>query len=142
MAYKINHKAVEKELETAGYLVLITNRIKNAEEALGWYRAKDVVEKGFLKLKNAVDLGRLRVHSQESMQNKIFIGFIALVLLSHINKVMVDKKMYRNMAMKDLFLILKKLRIQRIAGEEILFPVTAEQRKIFTSFSVKTPVLS
>jgi transposase len=75
-AYKINHKAVEKELESAGYLVLITNRIKNAEEALGWYRAKNVVEKGFLKLKNAVDLGRLRVHSQESMQNKIFIGFI------------------------------------------------------------------
>jgi hypothetical protein len=55
---------------------------------------------------------------------------------------MVDKKIYHNMAMKDLFLILKKLRIQRIAGEKILFPVTAEQRKIFTAFSIKTLVLS
>jgi hypothetical protein len=39
-------------------------------EALECYRAKNVVEKGFLKLKNAIDLRRIRVHSQESIQTK------------------------------------------------------------------------
>lgn len=140
--YTINHGVVEKELEHAGWLVLITNRIKGGEEALEWYRAKDVIEKGFLKLKHAIDLNRLRVHSQESMQNKVFVGFIALILLSHINKVMVRRKMYRDMSMKDVLLTLKKLRVQRIAGESILFPVTMEQRSIYNAFSIKPPALS
>jgi hypothetical protein len=141
-AYKINHEVLEKELENSGWLVLITNRTKDGEEALEAYRAKDVIEKGFLKLKNAIDLNRIRVHSQESMQNKVFIGFIALILLSHINKVMVQKKMYRDMSMKDVLYILKKLRVQRIAGETILFPVTLEQRHIYNAFSIKPPLLS
>jgi hypothetical protein len=140
--YKINHQVLEKELAHAGWLVLVTNRIKDGEKALECYRAKDVVEKGFMKLKNAIDLNRIRVHSQESMQNKMFIGFIALILLSHINKVMVQKKMYRDMSMKDVLLTLKKLRVQRIAGESILFPVTLEQRSIYNAFSIKPPVLS
>jgi hypothetical protein len=140
--YTINHRVVEKELENCGWLVLLTNRIKGGEEALECYRAKDVVEKGFLKLKNAIDLRRIRVHSQESMQNKVFVGFIALILLSHINKVMVEKKMYRDMSMKDILYTLKKLRVQKIAGETILFPVTLEQRSIYNAFSIKPPVLS
>jgi hypothetical protein len=140
--YTINHGVLEKELENSGWLVLITNRKQGGEEALECYRAKDVVEKGFLKLKNAIDLNRIRVHSQESMQNKIFIGFIALILLSHINKVMVQKKMYRNITMKDVLLTLKKLRVQKIAGENILFPVTMEQRSIYNAFSIKPPELS
>jgi transposase len=140
--YAINHEVVEKELQNTGWLVLITNRIKDGKEALECYRAKDVVEKGFLKFKNAIDLRRIRVHSQESMQNKVFVGFIALILLSHINKVMVDKKMYRDMSMKDVLYTLKKLRVQKIAGENILFPVTLEQRRIYNAFSIKPPVLS
>jgi transposase len=141
-AYTINHQALEKELAHSGWLVLITNRIKDGEEALECYRAKDVVEKGFMKLKNAIDLRRIRVHSQESMQNKVFVGFIALILLSHINKVMVQKKMYRDMSMKDVLYTLKKLRVQKIAGKNILFPITLEQRNIYNAFSIKPPVLS
>jgi transposase len=140
--YTINHGVLEKELENSGWLVLLTNRIRGGEEALDGYRAKDVVEKGFLRLKHAIDLNRIRVHSQESMQNKVFIGFIALILLSHINKVMVQKKMYRDMSMKDVLFTLKKLRVQRISGETILFPVTLEQRSIYNAFSIKPPALS
>ncbi len=59
---------ISKELETAGWGVIISNDIDNAKEAMRSYREKDVVEKGFLHLKKSLDLGRLRVHSQESMQ--------------------------------------------------------------------------
>jgi len=140
--FTINHKVVEKELETAGWLILLSNRKKSAKSALECYRAKDVVEKGFFRLKNAVDMRRIRVHSQESMQNKIFIGFVALILLSHINKVMVQKNMYRKKTLKEVVLTMKKLRVQTISGEKILFPVTAEQRRILDSFDIKLPSLS
>jgi hypothetical protein len=65
--------------------------LDNAEDAINLYRAKDVVEKGFGRLKNCLDLSRLRVHSDETMQNKVFIGFVALIVLSHIHRVMDER---------------------------------------------------
>jgi transposase len=73
------------------------------------YRAKDVVGKGFLRLKRNLDLGRLRVHFQDRMLNKVFVGFIALILLSEINKVMSEKSLYRTMTMQQLIRCLSKL---------------------------------
>ena len=60
---------------TAGWLVMISNNVSDPKEALAIYREKDVVEKGFLRLKNSLDLGRLRVHREDSMQNKVFCRF-------------------------------------------------------------------
>jgi transposase len=44
------------------------------KEALEWYRAKDVIEKGFMKLKNAIDLNRIWVHLRESMGLGVYRG--------------------------------------------------------------------
>jgi transposase len=139
---KTRHDVVRKEIETAGWMVLVSNHITKVEKALELYHAKDVVETGFYRLKNSIDLGRLRVHSQESMQNKVFIGFISLILLSHINKVITEKNMYRDLTLKEMILILKKLRLQTIAGKQILFPLTAQQRTILKAFAIKEPLLS
>jgi len=35
------------------------------------------VEMGFLRLKNSLELGRLRVHREDIMRNKLFVGFIS-----------------------------------------------------------------
>jgi hypothetical protein len=74
------------------------------------------------------------------MQNKVFIGFIALILMSHLHKVMLDKDLYKNMTMKKLLLILSKLRVQHINGQRILFQLTKEQKTIYKAFSIKEPV--
>lgn len=136
----IKEDIVAKELEVAGWMVLISNDIANAKDAISIYREKDVVEKGFLRLKNSLDLGRLRVHSSDSMQNKVFIGFIALILLSYIHTVMSDKDLYRQMTMKKLIMTLAKLRVQEINGHRILFPLTKEQKEIFKVFNLTEPV--
>ena len=135
----IREDVIEAELETAGWLILVSNDVDNCRRALDIYRAKDVVEKGFLRLKNSIDLGRLRVHSQNSMQNKVFVGFLSLILLSHIHKVMAEKDLYKDMTMKELLIILRKLRVQYINGTRILFPVSKVQRRIFESFSIPLP---
>jgi transposase len=140
--YTVNLRedVVASELKTAGWLVLISNRITHAQEAIRIYREKDIVEKGFQRLKNSLDLGRLRVHHEESMHNKIFIGFIALILLSNIHQVMVEHKLYTNMTMKRLLLIISRVKAQFISGERILFSLTKEQRLIFDAFDVSYPV--
>jgi hypothetical protein len=139
---KIRNDVIEKELETAGWLVLLSSNISDSKKALDIYRAKDVVEKGFYRIKNSMDLRRMRIHSSQSMQNKLFAGFLSLILLSHINKVMLEKDLYKHMTLKKLILTLRKLRLQRIKGQDILFPVTKEQRSIFESFQVDIPSLS
>jgi len=122
------------------YFPFNSNDIADAKEAIAIYREKDVVEKGFLRLKNSLDIGRLRVHRADSMQNKVFIGFIALILLSYIHKIMSDKDLYRQMTLKKLIMILAKLRLQEIKGHRILFPLTKEQKTIFKSFDFDEPV--
>ena len=36
-------------------------------------------------------MGRLRVHSSKSMENKIFVVFIDLIIMSHMHRVMSEK---------------------------------------------------
>jgi transposase len=140
--YTVNLRedVVEAELETAGWLIVISNFVTDAKEAIKIYREKDIVEKGFLRLKNSLDLGRLRVHSETSMQNKVFIGFISLILLSGIHKVMMEKKLYNKMTMKKLILTLSKLKLQMLNGTRVLFPLTKDQRTIYDAFEIKEPV--
>ena len=135
----IREDVIDSELETAGWLILVSNDVDNCRRALDIYRAKDVVEKGFLRLKNSIDLRRLRVHSQNSMQNNVFVGFLSLILLSHIHKVMAEKDLYKDMTMKELLIILRKLRVQYINNTRILFPVSKAQKRIFESFSISLP---
>jgi transposase len=131
---------IENELETSGWMVLISNKIEDCGEALEVYRAKDVVEKGFYRLKNSIDLGRLRVHSQDSMQSKVFVGFLSLILLSYTHRVMLEKKLYADMTLKEMLLILKAQRIQYINEHRIVFPTTKKQRLIYEAFGFREPV--
>ena len=135
----VRENVIERELETSGWLVLVSNHIANPREALHTYRAKDVVEKGFFRLKNSMDLNRLRVHSQESALSKSFVGFLSLILLSHIHNVMLERELYKRFSIKELILTLSKLRVQYINGQRILFPVTKTQRLLFEAFNVELP---
>ena len=140
--YTVNIKKeiIDKELSHAGWMVLLSNHISDAKEALLIYRGKDVVEKGFLRFKHSLDLGRLRIHRENSMQNKTFVCFLALILLSKIHKVMLEQGLYKKMTLKKLLMILSKLRVQVINGTRILFPLTKEQKNIYKAFSMDEPV--
>ena len=136
----IREDVVEAALSTHGWLVIISNDVANAKEAILIYRTKDVVEKGFLRLKCSLDVGRLRVHSHERMHNKVFVGFISLILLSQINSVMTARNMYARMTMKQLLRTLAKHRVQTISEQRIVYPATKAQREIYEAFGVAIPV--
>ena len=141
LGYTVNIRkdVIEKELAHAGWLVLISNTVRDAKDALAVYRDKDVVEKGFLRLKNSIDLGRLRVHSDESMQNKLLVGFVATVLMSKMNQVMNDHNFYKNYTMRELQKTLERQRVHEIRGQKILTPSTCEQKKVYAAFDIAPP---
>ena len=135
----VREEAVKKALDHSGWLVTLSNHIKEADIAIFIYRAKDVIEKGFLAMKTQLDLGRLRVHSDDSMHNKVFICFIALIIRCRIHRVMLEHGLYMKMTMCRLILILEKLKVQYISGNRILFPLTKEQKDIFDAFGIAYP---
>jgi transposase len=136
----IRHEVLRRELRHAGWMVLISNRVKDGKEALRIYRAKDVVEKGFLKLKNNLDLNRLRVHGDTTMRAKVFVDFIALIMLSHIHNVMLKEGLYKTMTKLELIRHMEKFRVQYIKGDRILFPISKIQKTILDAFRVKYPL--
>jgi transposase len=135
----IRHEVIEHKLSHVGWMILISNDIASAQEALRMYRSKDVVEKGFMRLKNNLDLNRLRIHRDTAMRSKVFIGFIALVLMSYIHNVMLNAGLYKNLTVKELIRHLEKIRVQYIAGNRILFPLTKMQKNIFSAFHIISP---
>jgi transposase len=68
-----------------------------AEAALGIYRNKDAVENCFDDLKNGLDMKRLRVHSPETMAARLFVQFLALILLDKIRSVVCSDKRLKSM---------------------------------------------
>ena len=139
VGYTINirHDVISDELTTAGWLVILSNHVDSAEDAIHIYRDKDVVEKGFQRMKNCLDLARLRIHSDNAMQNKIFVGFIALIITAHIHRVMSDNRMYTDWTMKKMIKSLERLKVHYIKNDRIVSPLTKEQKGIFKAFNLK-----
>ena len=82
-----NDKEVRRYVNRyAGFQAIFTDSIKDPVIALQVYRDKDSVEKCFDDLKNQLDMNRLRMHSVESMQGRLFVQFLALIYMSALRK--------------------------------------------------------
>jgi transposase len=132
----IRKEVIEKKLRHAGWMVAISNYIDNAKEAIRIYRSKDAVEKCFDRMKNNLDLARLRVHSDVAMQNKLFVCFIAMILVSRIDTLMGRADLFKKMSLRKMFKVLEGVRFISIHNRRILQPLTSEQKAIFDAFQI------
>jgi len=136
---RIREDVLRRELESVGWFLILGNGKITAQKAHDIYSKKDVIEKAFMKFKNLLGFHRLHIHSDLRMKNKLFVGFIALAIISHIHKVMKEKELYSKMTMEKLFLTLSKIKKTTISGTQIIRPLTREQREILYSFSIPFP---
>jgi hypothetical protein len=139
ISVSIREDEVTWELETAGWFVLLSNYIDDPQSAHDTYRMKDAVEKSFMRYKQNLGLNRLRVHSDDRVQNKVFIAFVALIISSAIHENMKKNELYKRMTFNKLFMTLAKLKSATIQGKAILRPMTKEQSDIFKAFGVRLP---
>lgn len=83
-----NQQAIEEYRNgNAGFLVIISNHINNALDALRIYREKETAENGFDDMKNEIDFNRLRIRTEAALDGKTFIIFLSLILKSYIAKI-------------------------------------------------------
>lgn len=71
---------IDREIAMFGYFVIITSEKMTAAEALELYKSRDGSEKLFRGDKSYLGNRSFRVYSSESVSNKIFIEFVALIL--------------------------------------------------------------
>jgi len=95
-------EAIVEAKKNYGYFVLLSNEVKDPLEALEIYHNKDLVEKAFGNLKERLNLSRTAVSSDQSLDGKLFVEFIALIYLSYIKKKMQDKNLFKKYTMHEL----------------------------------------
>ena len=71
---------IDAELELCGYFCIITSAEMSAKEALELYKSRDASEKLFKSDKSFLGNRSMRVYTEESLEGKILIAFVALII--------------------------------------------------------------
>ena len=82
---------IQDELELCGYFAIISSEKMDAKDAINLYKSRDVSEKVFRADKSYLGNHCLRVASEEAASNKIFIGFLALIIRCRIYTALKEK---------------------------------------------------
>lgn len=86
----------------AGFFCIMTNVKITSSQLLDVYRQKDVVENCFDDLKNSLDMKRLRIHSSESMDNRLLIQFLSVILVSKIRMIAKGNKDLKYFSVREI----------------------------------------
>lgn len=98
LSVKYNDAEIQKYRKRyAGFFCILTNVKVDSGELLEAYRRKDSVENCFDDLKNSLDMKRLRIHSSATMDSRLFIQFIALILISRVRTIAAAAKQNKEM---------------------------------------------
>ena len=124
-----------------GYFALITNVTMNAVTALEFYRNKDVIEKAFGNLKERLNMRRTLVSSEQSLDGKLFVQFVALIYLSHIKKQMQEKYLVRKYSITGLLDKLDVIECFEPPGKVLrMGEIVEKQEQLYYDLGVAPPV--
>jgi transposase len=139
----LNIEKINNSIKNAGWLIAVSNDDSlNSKDIINIYRKKDVVEKAFCRLKNNLELKRLRVHNDSKVKSKVFIATIALIISSYINNVMIEKNLYNDYTMLSLLKEIEKIKKIKCNDAHSFTPITKRCRQILESFDIQITELS
>jgi transposase len=132
-----NQEAINEHMQYFGFFVLLSNHIKDAKKALFIYRNKDLVEKTFSNLKNRLDMKRTKVSSEETLEGKLFVQFVALIYIAYIHQVMIKKELYKNYSIQSLLDEFDIVETFRYPGKKTHHSeITKKQCQLFSCFNI------
>jgi hypothetical protein len=132
--------AIDAAEKNYGYFALISNETKDPLEALGIYRSKDIIEKAFGNLKERLNMRRTSVSSEENLEGKLFVQFVALIYLSYINKAMSENNLYKDYTMHELLDSLDLIECFEHPGHRPqIGEITKKQKELYKALGVEIP---
>ena len=135
-------KAMAEAGKLHGYFILLSNKVKDPVAALELYRTRDVVEKAFGNLKERLNCRRTLISSDQSLDGKIFVEFIALIYLSYIKKKMEEKKLFSKYTLQGLLDELDVIECFSEPGKALIQgEILKKQEQLYIDMGVK-PLLA
>lgn len=132
-----------KETSLCGYFIIITSKKMTAKEALLLYKSRDASEKLFRGDKSYLGNKAYRVYSNESVEAKIFMEFVALIIRNRIYRKMKEYMLENDMKMNylDVPAAIRELeKIEMIRYSDRVYrlshAVTATQKTILKAFGL------
>ena len=133
-------EALAEAKRNYGYFALLSNEIKDAVEALEIYRNKDLVEKAFDNLKERLNLRRVAVSSEQSLDGKLFVQFIALIFLSYITKKMQENNLFKDHTMQEVLDEIDIIECFEVPGQQLkVGETTKRQMNLYNLLGVNPP---
>lgn len=132
--------AMDEARSRYGFLILLSNEVKDAIAALELYRNRDVVEKAFGNLKNRLNGRRTLVSSDQSLEGKLFVEFIALIYLSYIKKKMEERDLFKKYTLQSLLDELDVIESYETPGNAIIVgEILKKQSKLYEDMDIPVP---
>ena len=136
----VKEAAIKEAKRYYGFFALISNEKMDAITALEIYRNKDVVEKAFGNLKERLNMRRTLVSSEQSLDGKLFIEFIALIYLSYIKKQMQVHDLFKTYTLQGVFDKLDVIECFENPGQELrVGEVLEKQKALYADLGVAPP---
>ena len=137
------NEVINREIQLCGYFVIVTSEKMTAEEALTLYKSRDGSEKTFREDKSYLGASCERVYSNESIDTKIFIGFVATIIRSRIYTLLKDEsgrmdKKQNYMTVPAALKELEKIELLKGGDNEynLDYAITATQKAILNAFDM------
>ena len=110
-------------------------------QALEIYRPKDLIEKAFGDFKERLFMRRESVVSEENLDGKLFVQFVALIFMSYIKAAMNKGGLFKNRTLQELLDELDaKKRCQKTGKKPRIGEITAIQKTLYAALAVEYPV--
>lgn len=141
--YEEREDVIEHELKLCGYFAIVTSQKMSASDALTLYKSRDASEKLFCSDKSFLGNHALRVSGNETMESKIFVEFVALIIRSKIYTML--RKRMAEMSKKPNFMTvpaalreLEKIELIKQPGGhyKLDHAITATQKTILGAFGI------
>jgi transposase len=124
-----------------GFFALIGSEKIDALTALELYRTEDVVEKAFGNLKERLNLRRTLVSSEQTLDGKLFVEFVALIYLSYIHKRMREQSLYSNFTLHEALDKLDVIECFEYPGKDLVVgEVLDKQQKLYRCLGFEPPI--
>jgi transposase len=132
--------AIDSARRNFGFFALLSNGIKDPVEALRLYRAKDMIEKAFNDLKDRLNMRRTSVSSEENLEGKFFIQFIALIYVSYLKQAMEKAGLFKNYTMQEVLDDLDVIEKYQLPGRKDYYgEITNKQKELYATLGCNPP---
>jgi transposase len=98
------------------------------------------MEKALDNLKERLNLRRVAVSSEQSLDGKLFVQFIALIFLSYITKKMQENKLFKNYTLQEVLDELDVIECFEVPGQQRqVGEISKRQTDFYTKLGVTPP---